>query len=673
MKGQQHELDLRCVNTIRTLAIDTIEKANSGHPGLPLGAAPMAYVLWQNHLRHNPRNPDWPDRDRFVLSAGHGSALIYVLLHLTGYDLSMDDLQAFRQWGSITPGHPESTHTPGVEATTGPLGQGTGNAVGMAIAERHLARRFNRPGHTIVDHHTYALVSDGDLMEGISAEASALAGHLKLGKLLFLYDANEVSLDGPSSLAFSTEDTARRYRAYGWQVLRVRNGNEDLKGIRRAIVEAKKDTEHPTLIIIQTVIGYGSPGKQGTHKVHGAPLGREEMERTKQNLGCDPEKMFCIPEDALNHFRTAVARGRELEKDWKHKYDAYANAFPDLAKEWERALAGKLPDGWDDNFPDFPEGESVATRAAGGKVMNAIALRVPELIGGDADLSESTKTALKDAGDFNGQTGEGRNLHFGVREHAMGAIANGMAYHGGVRPYTATFFVFADYMRPAVRLAAMNGLPVIYVWTHDSIAVGEDGPTHQPVEHLMSLRVIPSLKVVRPADANETIEAWKFAMRNTQGPTALVLTRQNVPTLGRGTLGPAEGLTRGAYILADAEGGEPDGILMATGSEVHPALEARELLAKEGIQVRVVSMPCWEEFDSQDEAYRESVLPQAVTARVSVEAGVTMGWSRWTGTDGLSIGIDRFGSSAPAKVNLEKYGITAERIAGAMKTLLRGK
>jgi transketolase len=663
-------LELRCINTIRTLAIDVVQKANSGHPGLPLGAAPMAYVLWQRHLRHNPIDPHWPNRDRFVLSAGHGSALLYTLLHLTGYDLTMDDLKAFRQWGSRTPGHPEVHCTPGVEATTGPLGQGTANAVGMAIAERLLANRFNRPGHTIVDHHTYALVSDGDLMEGISSEAASLAGHLQLGKLTYLYDSNHISLDGPTSMTF-TEDVAARYAAYGWHVQHVDDGDTDTEAIDAAIAAAEAETTRPSIIVVHTTIGYGSPNKHGKAEAHGSPLGVEEVKLTKQALGWDPDRSFYVPEDALAHFRSAVDRGQGAHAEWQERFNAYARAFPELAEDWNRTMRGELPAGWDADLPTFGPGDAQATRQAGGKVLNAIAKRVPFLVGGDADLSVSTTTALKDAGSFDARTGAGRNFHFGVREHTMGAIANGMAYHGGVRTFVSTFFVFSDYMRPTVRLAALSNLPVIYVWTHDSVALGEDGPTHQPVEHLMSLRAMPNLAVVRPADPNETAEAWRWAMTHRDGPVAIVLTRQKVPVLDAATLAPASGLTCGAYVLGDASDGPPQAIIIATGSEVHLALAARALLAKDGIHVRVVSMPCWEIFAAQSPEYRESVLPRSVKVRVSVEAGVTFGWSRWIGDAGVAIGIDRFGASAPGEVNVEKFGITAGHVANAVRSLLR--
>ena len=659
-------LDQLCVNTIRTLAIDAVQKASSGHPGLPMGAAPMAYVLWQRHLRHQPRNPDWPDRDRFVLSAGHGSMLLYALLHLTGYDVTMDDLKAFRQWGSRTPGHPESFETPGVEATTGPLGQGSANAVGMALAERALAHRFNRPSHTIVDHTTYALVSDGDLMEGISAEAASFAAHVRLGKLIYLYDANDVTLDGPASLTFNTEDVGRRYEAYGWHVLRVRDGDTDLEAIDAAIRESKEETRRPSIIIVKTTIGYGSPNKQGSSSAHGSPLGADEVTLTKASLGWDAEQEFYVPEEAKRQFGKATERGDEAEAEWNERFAAYQSAYPELAAEWERRFSNELPPGWETAIPSFETGDNLATREASGKVLNAIAAAVPELLGGDADLSSSTKTALKDMGSFDAQTGEGKNIHFGVREHAMGSIVNGMAYHGGVRGYASTFFVFSDYMRPAVRLAALSKLPAIYVWTHDSVGLGEDGPTHQPVEHLMALRVIPNLHVIRPADASETAEAWRLAMKRTDGPTALVLTRQKIATIDRSSYGDASGTRRGAYVVAEGD----DAIVIATGSEVALALEARELLEKAGVSCRVVSMPCWELFEAQADDYRESVLPEAVKARVSVEAGVTFGWRRYLGEKGRAIGIDRFGASAPGNTIFEKIGLTPESVAETVKRLV---
>jgi transketolase len=663
-------IDELCVDTIRTLAIDAVQKANSGHPGLPLGAAPMAYVLWSRHLKHNPRDPDWPDRDRFVLSAGHGCMLWYCLLHLTGYDLTMDDLKAFRQWGSRTPGHPEYRLTPGVEATTGPLGQGTANAVGMAMAERYLAERFNRPGHEVVNHRTWALVSDGDLMEGISNEASSLAGHLALGKLTFLYDSNHVSLDGPTSIAF-TEDVGKRYEAYGWQVLRVEDGNTDLDAIDHALSQAKVETRRPTLIIVKTTIGYGSPHKAGTSEAHGSPLGPDEVVATKKALGWEHEEPFFVPDEALAHFRGAVERGKSSELEWRSRFDAWAKAFPELALEWRGALAGEPPPGWDADLPAWKAGEKEATRVAAGKALNAIAAKVPWVFGGDADLSVSTNTKLKVEADFNGQTGEGRNIHFGVREHAMAGIANGMAYHGGIRPFVATFFCFSDYMRPSVRISALSELPVIFVWTHDSIGLGEDGPTHQAVEHLMSLRAMPHFTVIRPADPNEASEAWRVAIRHRVGPVGLVLSRQKLPVIDPAKYALPAGLGRGAYVLAEAGGGAPRLILIATGSEISLALEAREKLEAEGIATRVVSMPSWELFEREDAAYREQVLPAAVGARLSIEAGSKLGWERWVGDRGDSIGLERFGASAPGEVVMKELGFNVENVVAKAKALLR--
>jgi transketolase len=662
-------LDQLCINTIRTLSIDTVQKADSGHPGLPLGAAPMAYVLWSKHLKHNPRDPLWPDRDRFVLAAGHGCALLYSLLHLTGYDLSMDDLKAFRQWGSRTPGHPEFRMTPGVEATTGPLGQGAANAVGMAIAERSLAHRFNRPGHEIVNHRTFALVGDGDLMEGISSEAASLAGHLGLSKLVYLYDSNLVSLDGPTSLSF-TEDVGKRYEAYNWNVLRVADGNNGLEEIDRALSAALAETRRPTLVVIATTIGYGSPHKAGTSAAHGSPLGKEEVALTKKALGWPWEDAFHVPPEALARFRTAVDRGRQAQSDWDRRVAAWAKDHPDLAEQWRQAWALELPAGWDKDLPSWKAGDKEATRVAGGAGLNAIAAKVPYLLGGDADLSESTKTSLKNGGDFDGATGAGRNLHFGVREHAMAGAANGMAYHGGVRPFVATFFQFSDYMRPSIRLAALSELPVLFVWTHDSVGMGEDGPTHQPVEHLMALRAVPGLTIIRPGDANEAVEAWRAAMEHREGPVGLVLSRQKMPVLDRTKFGAARGLARGAYVLAEASGGAPRLILIASGSELGLAVEAREKLEAQGVATRVVSMPCWEFFEKQPPAYRESVLPAAVRVRLAIEAGATLGWWRFVGDKGGVIGIDRFGASAPGETVMRELGFSVENVVARSKALL---
>ena len=661
--------DLLCINTLRTLSIDAVEKANSGHPGLPLGAAPMAYTLWQGHLKFDARDPKWHDRDRFVLSAGHGSMLLYSLLNVYGFELPMSELESFRQWGSRTPGHPEYGMTPGVEATTGPLGQGTANAVGMAMAERFLAARYNRPGFALVDHFTYCLVGDGDLMEGISHEAASLAGHLKLGKLIYLYDSNDVSLDGPCSLAF-TEDVAKRYESYGWQVLYVRDGNTDVVEIDRAIRAAKADTTRPSMILVKTTIGYGSPKKAGTEGAHGSPLGKDELAATKKALGWDAAP-FQVPVEAKAHFATATTRGAETRAKWNELFAAYKAAHPELAAEYERAQAGQLPAGWEAAAPRFDPTTKVATRSAGGKVLNAFARVIPNLFGGDADLGGSTKTVLDKEGSFEGQGGTGRNVHFGVREHAMGAIANGIAYHGGARTFTATFFCFADYMRPALRLAAMNHLPVAFVFTHDSIGLGEDGPTHQPVEHLASLRAMPNLFVFRPADATETAECWKLALGAKTRPSALVLSRQDLPVLDRTKLGAAELVKKGAYVLSDAPAGLAlKAILIATGSEVSLALQAQKELAAAKIGARVVSMPSWELFEEQEASYRAQVLPPEVTARVSIEAGATFGWTRWIGERGVAIGLDRYGASAPAGTLYEKLGFSLERIVRTVKSLV---
>ncbi len=661
------DFDQKAINTIRMLAVDAIQKANSGHPGLPLGAAPMAYVLWTRFLKHNPRDPKWADRDRFVLSAGHGSMLLYALLYLTGYDVSLDDLKQFRQWGSITPGHPEAGPTPGVETTTGPLGQGFATGVGMAIAERHLAARFNTPDHTVVNHYTYAIVSDGDLMEGVAAEAASLAGHLKLGRLIYLYDDNSISLDGPTSLSFS-EDVGRRFEAYGWQVLRVADGN-DLVAIEAAIHAARAEAERPSLIMVRTVIGYGSPNKAGTSEVHGSPLGAEEVALTKQNLGWPAEPAFLVPDDVLAHFRQAVERGVAAQAAWARTFAAWGAAQPDKAAEWATMFSSALPEGWDADLPVFAAGTSVATRVASGKVLNALAPHLPGLIGGAADLDSSTRTYLNLSEDFRAGHYANRNLRFGVREHAMGAIVNGLAAHGGLIPYSATFLVFSDYMRPAMRVAALSHFAPVFVFTHDSIGLGEDGPTHQPVEQIMSLRLIPHVEVIRPADANETAAAWRCAIENRDHPTVLALTRQNVPALDP-ALGIAEGVARGAYVLSDAPGDAVDVVLIGTGSEVHLALAAQKLLAAEGIGARVVSMPSWERFERQPQAYRDSVLPPGVTARVSVEAGVTTGWQKWVGAGGAAIGVDRFGASAPYQVIYEQFGLTAAQIAERARALV---
>lgn len=657
----QDDIEQLCINTIRALSIDAIQRANSGHPGLPMGAAAMAFVLWDRFLRHNPQDPHWPNRDRFVLSAGHGSMLLYSLLHLTGYDLSLEDLMSFRQWQSKTPGHPEFGLTAGVETTTGPLGQGFGNGVGMAIAEAHLAAIFNRPGHEIVNHYTYALVSDGDLMEGVSAEAASLAGHLRLGKLIYFYDDNHISIDGSTDLAF-TEDRMQRFAAYGWHVQQVEDGN-DIGAIEAAITHAQQEKERPSIIAVRTHIGYGSPNKQDTAGVHGEPLGEEEVQRTKKVYGFPGAQKFYIPEDALNHFRRAVSRGAEMQSAWQQKFDAYAQEYPELAREFSRMQKGELPDGWERYLPQFPADDSgMASRAASGKVINALAERLPELIGGSADLTPSTKTYISTSGDFQPGQYQNRNLHFGVREHAMGSICNGIVLHGGLRPFGATFLVFSDYMRPAIRLAALMELPVIYVFTHDSIGLGEDGPTHQPIEHFFALRAIPNLTLIRPCDANETAEAWRIALAQQDGPVALALSRQNLPTIDRNKYAPAHLLQYGAYVLRPTSG-EPDILLMASGSEVWPTLQAAEILSERGIAAQVVSMPSWELFEKQADEYKSSVLPQQVKARLAIEAGVALGWERYVGEHGATVSIDgRFGASAPYEKIMQELGFTAEKI-----------
>ncbi len=680
----KESLETLCINTIRTLSIDAVQKANSGHPGAPMGLAPAAYVLWTRFLKHNPHNPSWPDRDRFVLSAGHGSMLLYSMLHLTGYDVPLEQIKQFRQWGSHTPGHPERGMTPGVETTTGPLGQGFGNGVGLAIAERHLAARYNRPGFDIVNHFTYAIVSDGDLMEGVAAEAASLAGHLKLGKLIYLYDNNRISLAGAADLSF-TEDCAKRFEAYGWHTETVADGN-DVEAIERALRAARSETSRPSLILLRTHIGYGSPGKQDTFEAHGSPLGEAEVKATKEKLGWPAEPAFFLPDDALARFREAVGNGQKSEATWKELFSAYAGKFPELAKEFEQITGGALPADWAAAIPSFPaDAKGVATRAASGKVLNAVAAKLPTLIGGSADLNPSTFTMLPKLGDFEspqrtfsdnqGSAGgawdyAGRNLHFGVREHGMGAALNGIAAHGGIIPFGSTFLIFSDYMRPSIRLAALMELGVIYVFTHDSIGVGEDGPTHQPVEQLAALRAIPHLIVIRPGDANETAVAWRVAIENRACPVALVLTRQNVPTFDRNQFASADGLRKGAYVLADAPGGQPDIILIGTGSEVSLVVAAREKLAEQKIQARVVSMPSWELFNQQSQAYREIVLPKSVRARLAVEAALPQGWHRYVGDGGEVIGIERFGASAPGNVVMEKLGFTTSHVVERALNLL---
>ena len=651
------DLQARAINTLRFLSADAVQQANSGHPGLPMGAAAMAYTIWTRHLRHNPRNPKWAGRDRFILSGGHGSMLLYSLLHLTGYDLPLDELKNFRQWESLTPGHPEYGLTPGVEVTTGPLGQGFANGVGMAIAASHLAATFSQPGHEIIDPYIYAIVTDGDLMEGVASEAASLAGHLSLGRLIYLYDDNHISIDGSTDLAF-TEDRAVRFRAYGWQVLRVEDGN-DVEAIDKAIQEAKAEPR-PTLIICRTIIGYGAPKKQGTAKAHGEPLGDEELNAAKDNLGWPKEPRFFIPDDVLEFYRKAVERGRELEYDWKMRFDAYKRLHPALGSELSRRIYNKLPDGWESVIPTFPvDAKGMGTRVASGKTINALAAMLPELIGGSADLAPSNNTKIDGSPAFQKESYEGRNFHFGVREHAMGSVVNGMSVFGGVIPYGATFLIFSDYMRPAIRLAALSHYPSIFIFTHDSVGLGEDGPTHQPIEQLMSLRLIPNLVIIRPADANETAQAWRVAIARRDGPTLLILTRQNVPTLETSAQ-----VEKGAYVLKDF--GTPEIILMASGSEVSLILEAAQKLADEGKGVRVVSFPSWELFEKQDDAYRESVLPKNIQKRLSVEAGAGLGWERYAKS---SISIERYGASSPYKTIFEHLGFTVDNVVAKAKEL----
>lgn len=666
--SESESIHEKAINTIRFLSADAVQKANSGHPGMPMGSATIAYTLWRRHLRFNPHNPEWANRDRFVLSGGHGSMLLYSLLHLTGYDLTLEDIKEFRQWGSPTPGHPECHLTPGVEVTTGPLGQGFGNAVGMAIAEKHLAAVFNRDDHSIVDHYTYVLATDGDMMEGISSEGGSLAGHLELGKLIVLYDDNEISIDGSTDITF-TEDVEKRFEAFGWHVQRVEKGN-DVEAIDVAIQEAKEDPR-PSLIAVQTHIGFGMPQKQDTAKAHGEPPGEEELEGAKKNLGWPLEPRFYIPEDVLKHFREAIPRGEELETEWESRFREYENEYPDLAEEFNRRMNGDLPDGWDAELPTYSMDDGpLATRVPSGHVINALAPYLPELIGGSADLTPSNKTWIDESTEFQADTPKGRNIHFGVREHAMAAIVNGMAAHGGLRPYGATFLIFSDYMRPAIRMSALSQHNSHWIFTHDSIGLGEDGPTHQPIEQLASLRAIPNLVVIRPCDANEVVECWKTGIERTEGPTAFAYTRQKVPIIDRSKYAKAEGLHRGAYVLADLGDGDPELLLMASGSEVHLIVEAGEKLAKEGISVRLVSFPSWELFEQQDEEYRKSVIPPDLPARLAVEAGVSLGWDRWIGEEGEIISVEEFGSSAPYEVVFEKYGFTVSNVIAKAKSLL---
>jgi transketolase len=662
-------LDGLCINTIRCLSIDAVQKANSGHPGLPMGAAAMGYVLWTRFLRHNPHDPEWPDRDRFVLSAGHGCMLLYSLLHLTGYDLSLDDIKEFRQWGSRTPGHPENRVTPGVETTTGPLGQGIGNAVGMAIAGKYLAAYFNRPGHELIDYTVYGICGDGDLMEGVSAEASSAAGFLGLDNLIFLYDSNHITIEGNTSLAFDQEDVGKRFEAYGWFVQHVADGN-DLEALEQAVKAARAQHQRPSLIVCRTHIAYGSPHKHDNASAHGEPLGEDEVKATKQNLGWPLEPAFYIPDEALQHFREAVTRGRELEDDWNRKLDAYRQAFPDLARDWDLYRSGELPPGWKDKIPTFsPDDKPIATRSASESVLKAIAPGLPFFLGGSADLWPSTKTYVKELGDFARGHYSAKNFHFGIREHAMGAICNGMALTGLI-PYGATFFIFSDYMRPTIRLAAIMEVHVIFVYTHDSVFLGEDGPTHEPVEQLASIRAIPYVSLIRPADASETAVAWRVALEHRHGPVLLVLTRQNLPIIDRKRYASAEGLDRGAYVLADPEGKPPEVILMASGSEVALALESQQQLAGQGIAARVVSMPSWDRFEAQPQSYRDEVLPPAITARLGIEAASPFGWDRYVGPKGAIIGINRFGASAPYKVIAEHLGFTPANVIDHVHQLL---
>jgi len=661
------DVDSLCINTLRTLAIDMIQKADSGHPGAPMGCAPMAYLLWSKHMKHNPKDPHWFDRDRFVLSNGHGSSLLYSLLHLSGYAVSLDDLKNFRQWGSITPGHPENHLTPGVETTTGPLGQGFCNAVGFALAEANLAARYNKDGHTVIDHHTYAIVGDGCLMEGVTSEAASFAGHLGLGKLIVLYDDNGITIDGSTSLTF-TEDVVQRFAAYGWHTLTVEDGN-DLGALDAAISDAKARTNQPSLICVKTHIGYGSPNKQDTSSAHGSPLGVAEIELTKAFYGWPTDAQFLVPERASSHMKTSIARGTNKQASWERAFTAYTESYGELAAELQRRINGDLPENWDKSLPQFAtDPKGMATRKASGTVLTALSAALPELMGGSADLAGSNLSYVKGAGDIGAHEYAGRNLFFGIREHGMGAICNGLALHGGFIPYGATFLVFSDYMRGSVRLGALEQAKVIWIWSHDSIGLGEDGPTHQPVEHLAALRAIPEFLVIRPADANETREAWKVAIEDPR-PTALVLTRQNVPTLERQGCGAAEELARGAYVYKDF-GPTPQVILIGTGSELELALAAARTLQEQGVSSRVVSMPCWELFDEQDAVYRESVLPRSITARVAVEAGCSMGWARYLGFDGRFVGLDRFGASAPAETLYEKFGITAAEVVEAAKAQL---
>ncbi len=663
--AHQNTLEQLCINTIRTLAMDGVQKANSGHPGTAMALAPLTYLLWTRIMRYNPKNPAWLNRDRFILSAGHASMLQYTMLHLTGYDLPLEQLQSFRQWGSHTPGHPEHGETPGIETTTGPLGQGFGNGVGMAIAQRFQASRYNQPDQTVLDHYIYAIASDGDLMEGITAEAASIAGFLKLGKLIYFYDDNHITIEGDTELAFN-EDVGHRFEGYHWHVQHVADAN-DLAALEQAIQAAQAETERPSLIIVRSHIGFGSPNKQDSSKAHGEPLGVEEILLTKRNLGWPSEEPFFEPEEAVAYFRQAIERGAAWEQAWNEQYSAYKAAHPDLAAQWESELRGELPVGWDSAIPTFKAGESLASRSASSKVINAFAPKLPNFIGGSADLAPSTNTNMNGLGDF-GPTSSGRNMHFGIREHAMGSILNGMSLYGGLIPFGATFLIFSDYMRPPIRLASIMGLKTIYVFTHDSIGVGEDGPTHQPIEQVAALRSIPGVIVIRPGDANETAEAWRVAIQHPR-PVAIALTRQPLPTQDRDIMASASNLAKGAYVLSDSEG-TPQLILIATGSELSLAVDAAQKLRQEGVSVRVVSMPSWELFEEQSADYKEAVLPRVVKARIAIEAASPMGWARYTGLDGDTVTIDHFGASAPAKTLFQKFGFTVENVVEKAQQLL---
>ncbi|ASF28972.1 MULTISPECIES: transketolase [Bacillus amyloliquefaciens group] len=662
-------IEKKSVATIRTLSIDAIEKANSGHPGMPMGAAPMAYTLWTKFMNVNPQNPGWFNRDRFVLSAGHGSMLLYSMLHLSGYDLSIDDLKQFRQWGSKTPGHPEFGHTAGVDATTGPLGQGIAMAVGMAIAERHLAETYNRDSFNVVDHYTYSICGDGDLMEGISSEAASLAGHLELGRLIVLYDSNDISLDGDLDRSFS-ENVKQRFEAMNWEVLYVEDGN-NIAELTAAIEKARQNDKKPTLIEVKTTIGFGSPNRAGTSGVHGAPLGQEESKLTKEAYAWTFEEDFYVPEEVYAHFNQAVKEaGSKKEQEWNELFAAYQEKYPELAEQLSLGMKGELPKDWDQEVPVYEKGSSLASRASSGEVLNGIAKKIPFFVGGSADLAGSNKTTIKNAGDFTAKDYAGKNFWFGVREFAMGAALNGMALHGGLRVFGGTFFVFSDYLRPAIRLASLMGLPVTYVFTHDSIAVGEDGPTHEPIEQLASLRALPNLSVIRPADGNETAAAWKLAVQSQDHPTALVLTRQNLPTIDQQAEEAYAGVEKGAYIVSKAQTDSPDALLLATGSEVGLAIEAQAKLAEENVHVSVVSMPSWDRFEKQSAEYKNSVLPPNVTKRLAIEMGSSFGWGKFTGLEGDVLAIDRFGASAPGETIMKEYGFTAENVADRVKKLL---